>query len=82
MLLACRGASGGQGGKTLCLTLCLLRGLGLEIVHLAGDGRLELVHLGGCLLDGLRDLELLVDLGGEACSGMLRVRARVRACSG
>ena len=58
-----------EGGKTLCLTLCLLRGLGLEIVHLAGDGRLELVHLGGRLLDGLRDLELLVDLGGEACSG-------------
>ena len=45
----------------------LLGGLRLEVVDLVGHGRLELVDLGAGLVDRLADLELLVDLGGDAC---------------
>ena len=44
----------------------LLGGL-LEVVDLVGHGGLELVDLAAGLVDRLADLELLVDLGGEAC---------------
>ena len=45
----------------------LLGGLRLEVVDLVGHGRLELVDLGAGLVDSLADLQLLVDLGGDAC---------------
>mmetsp|Transcript_60739 Transcript_60739/g.166435 ORF Transcript_60739/g.166435 Transcript_60739/m.166435 type:complete len:210 (-) Transcript_60739:255-884(-) len=41
-------------------------GLRLQVAHLLGHGRLDLVDLFGHLLHRRGDLELLVDLGGDA----------------
>mmetsp|Transcript_7203 Transcript_7203/g.23771 ORF Transcript_7203/g.23771 Transcript_7203/m.23771 type:complete len:207 (+) Transcript_7203:292-912(+) len=55
-----RGGTGREGGRLGRL------GLGLEVGELVRDGGLDLVDLGGGLVDRLRDLELVVDLGGDA----------------
>ena len=41
-------------------------GLALEVVNLRGDRRLHLIDLVRDVVDGLRELELLVDLRGDA----------------
>ena len=64
----------------------LLGGL-LEVVDLVGHGGLELIDLAAGLVDRLADLELLVDLGGEACCNTqeqalsLVARGYARACA-